>query len=147
MARGTAPQGSTWKPPAAQNSPCSVSSRRGGRGTAGSLPRRGTAASRAAVLRAENRSPAGDRYNGPMSDPRLPRVHRPSSTRWISLFALVALLLGGFAAVSASDAAKEPAAPPPQLSHDHHQHLAAATKPAAPATASRAAKSTKPAAA
>ncbi len=82
-----------------------------------------------------------------MSDSRLPRAHRPSSTRWISLFALAALLLGGFAAVSASDATKAPASPPPQPSHDHHQHLAAATKPAAPATASRAAKSAKPAAA
>lgn len=81
-----------------------------------------------------------------MSDSRLPRAHHPSSTLWLSLFALVALLLGGFAAVSASDAAKAPA-PPSQPSHDHHQHVAAATKPAAPATASRAAKGAKPAAA
>ncbi len=56
----------------------------------------------------------------------------------MSLFALVALLLGGFAAVSASDDSQAPASPAAQPSHDHHQHLAAATKPAAPAAAARA---------
>ena len=46
-----------------------------------------------------------------MSDSRLPRIHRLSSTRWLSLFALVALLLGGFAALSATDTSKAPASP------------------------------------
>lgn len=87
-------------------------------------------------------------YNDAMSDSRLPRTSCRPSTPWISVGAITALLIGGFAALSASDGAgKAQSSPAPAASHDHHQHAAAAKKPAAPATASRATAAAKPGAA